>query len=55
MSRIKMFSALFFIISIFTLHNKEVFADTITEPIRSFEGHTKVICIDDCLDFSPDG
>jgi WD40 repeat protein len=32
-----------------------VFADTITKPIRTFAGHTGGICIDDCVTFSPDG
>jgi YD repeat-containing protein len=55
MTRVKMLSALFFMIFMFAVPNKEVLADTITEPIRTFEGHTKPICFDDCLDFSSDG
>ncbi|RKZ81098.1 MAG: hypothetical protein DRR19_22685, partial [Candidatus Parabeggiatoa sp. nov. 1] len=30
-------------------------ADTVTEPVRTFKGHTGIICIDDCVAFSQDG
>ena len=42
------------VLIIILLHSNS-FADTVTEPLRIFTGHTDIICVDDCLAFSPDG
>jgi WD40 repeat protein len=49
------FNAVIQILFITILLNSALSADTLSEPIRTFSGHTGRICVEGCVAFSPDG
>ena len=49
------FNAVIQILCLIFLLNPSLSADVITEPIRTFNGHTDSICPEGCVVFSPDG